>query len=280
MHSLSCSISRPLAFIVLCFTVSPVWADFDETYMLEIGGTVVNFDSSIRINSRDDSIDKEIDFEDDLGVDSEVRMGTVKGSWRMADRHRLTLLYAPLNRTSEKTTGRDIEVDGNIIRAGAFLGVSTKTHVFDIEYLYSFYKRPNLELSASAGIYWMNTLTEITAEGAVLIDGSTQDEFRTDFEANQRFIAPLPLVGLSASYEINPKWLTHAYARYLDVTISDIEGRILSLNLKTEYYFTDHMALGVSYAAFDLSVRHNGVVSFNTLSYGYSGLHAYLTLRY
>jgi hypothetical protein len=280
MHSLSCHISRLLVSIVLCFTVLPVSADFDETYSLEIGGTVVGFDTSIRVNSRDDSVDKEIDLEDDLGVSSEVRMGSVKGSWRMADRHRLTLLYAPVNRSSEKNTSKDIEVGGSIIRAGAFIGVSTKSHVFDIEYLYSFYKRPDLELGVSAGIYWMNVRTEITAAGLVLIDGSTQDELRTDFAANQRFIAPLPLIGFSAGYEITPKWLTHAYARYLDVTISDIEGRILSLNLNTEYYITDYMALGVGYAAFDLSVSHSGVVTFNSLKYSYSGLRAYLKLRY
>lgn len=277
---LSRSVIRRFILIVLCVIAWPVQADFDERYMLELGGTVVNFDSHIRINSRDNSIDKEIDLEDDLGVDSEVRMGTLKGSWRMADRHRLTLLYVPINRTTERTTVNDVEVGGDIVRAGASVGVSTKTHVFDIEYLYSFYKRPKLELAGSAGIYWMNINTEITAAGQVLVEGSDQDEYRSDFQASQRFVAPLPLLGLSASYAINPRWLTHAYARYLDVTINDIEGRILSLNLKTEYYFTDHVALGAIYAAFDLSVEQSGVVSYNSLQYSYDGLAVFLALRY
>lgn len=258
----------------------PVQADFDERYMLEVGGSVVNFDSGIRINSRDDAIDEEVDLEDDVGIDSEVRIGTLKGSWRMADRHRLTLLYAPIRRTTERTIVNDIEVGGDIIRAGASVGVSTNTHVFDIEYLYSFYKRPNLELAVSAGIYWMNTNTEVTAAGLVRVEGSDQDELRADFQESQRFVAPLPLIGVSASYAINPRWLTHVYARYLDVTINDIEGRILSLNLKTEYYFTDHVALGALYAAFDLSVEQRGVVFINSLKYSYDGLAMYLTFRY
>ena len=277
---LSRSLIRRFIIFVFCVIAWPVQADFDERYMLEVGGTVVNFDSKIRINSRDDSIDKEIDLEDDLGINSEVRMGTLKGSWRMADRHRLTLMYVPINRTTERTTVNDIEVGGDIIRAGASVGVSMKTHVFDIEYLYSFYKRPKLELGVSAGIYWMNINTEITAAGQVLAEGSGQDKYRANFQANQRFVAPLPLLGLSASYAINPRWLTHAYARYLDVTINDIEGRILSLNLKTEYYFTDHVALGALYAAFDLSVEQSGVVFYNSLKYSYEGLAAYLVFRY
>ena len=271
---------RRLIIVVLCVIAWPVQAEFDEIYRLDIGASVVNFDSEIRINSRDDSIDKEIDLEDDLGVNSEVRMGTLKGSWRMADRHRLTLLYVPINRSTERTTVNDIEVGEVIVRAGASVGVSTKTHVFDIEYLYSFYKRPKLELGVSAGIYWMNINTEITAAGQIFVEGSDQDEYRTDFQANQRFVAPLPLLGLSASYAINPRWLTHAYARYLDVTINDIEGSILSLNLKTEYYFTDHVGLGALYTAFDVSVRQDGVVLTNTLQYSYEGLAAYLVFRY
>ena len=163
------SVTAGFIMLVSCVFAWPVQADFDERYILEIGGTIVNFDSGIRINSRDDSIDKEIDLEDDVGIDSEVRIGTVKGSWRMADRHRLTLLYAPIRRAVEETTKRDIEVGGDIIRAGAAVGVSARTHVFDIEYLYSFYKRPKLELAVSAGIYWMNTNTEVSAAGMVRV---------------------------------------------------------------------------------------------------------------
>lgn len=276
--------SRPvihrLIIIVACVYASPVQADFDETYMLEIGASIVSFDSKIRINSRDDSIDEEIDFEEDLGITSEVRAATLKGTWRIADRHRLSLTYVPISRSSQRSTTNDIEIGGDIIRAGAAVGVSTKTHVFDIEYLYSYYKRPKLELGVSAGIYWMNVNTEISAAGQVLVEGAEEDEFRTDFQANQRLIAPLPLIGLSASYEINPRWFTHAYARYLDVTINDIQGGILSLNLKTEYYFTDHVALGVLYTAFDVSVEQSGVVFINSLNYSYDGLVAFLTLKY
>jgi hypothetical protein len=274
------SVFHYFVVIILCVIALPARADFDELYKLEMGRVVVDFDSKIRINSRDDSIYKEIDFEDTAGLDSQLRTGVVKGSWRMADRHRLSLLYSPIKRTSEFTTGNDIEIDGNIIRAGASLGTSVKTHVFDIEYLYSYYKRPNLELAVSAGIYWMNSVTEFTTSGQVIIEGSEQEEFRSDYQANQRLIAPLPLLGLGASYAITPQWITHANARYLDVTISDIEGRILSFNFKTEYYFTDHVALGAAYKAFDLSVRHNGVVFYNSLSYEYSGLQAYLALKY
>ena len=264
----------------LLVTATTARSDFDERYELTVGGSGTEFDSSLRINSRDDSIDNEIDFEDDLGFDSEVRMAWINGRWRIAERHRLSLLYLPIKRTTELTTGTDIDVGGNIIKTGAFLGSSVKTHVFDLEYIYSFFKRPNLEIGFTAGIYWMNSLAELTAAGEIVFDGEDTPVFRSDYEANLRLIAPLPLIGFTASYEIMPRWIAHAAARYLDVTISDIEGRILNLNLSTEYYFTKHVGAGAALALFDVSVRHNGVVFYNTLTYEYSGLQAYLAFKY
>lgn len=269
-----------LVLTVLLVTTAPASADFDERYELTVGGSVAEFDTKLRINSRDDSIDNEIDFEDRLGFDREVRLGWINGRWRIAERHRLSVLYVPIRRTTENTTSTDLNVGGNTIKAGAFIGSSVKTHVFDIEYIYSFFKRPRIEIGFTAGVYWMSSLAELTAAGEIIIEGSDQPEFRADYEANQRLIAPLPLIGFTASYEINPKWKTHATARYLDVTISGIEGRILNLNFSTEYYFTKHVGAGVALALFDVSVRHNGVVFFNTLTYEYSGLQAYLALKY
>ena len=268
------------ALLLICVTASPAWAAFDETYMLYVGGSITNFDTTLRINSQDGSIDEEIELEEGLGFDSRVRLGFIRGFWRMADRHRLSLIYVPIRRTSEFTTVNDIEVGGNVIKAGAFIGTSVRTHVFDIEYLYSFFKRPNIEIGFTAGLYWMNSVAELAAAGEIIIEGESQPVFRSDYRADQRLIAPLPLLGLTAGYEINDDWRVTASARFFDVTINDIEGYLASANLGTEYYFTDHVGLGTSLSWFDLSVRHNGVVFINTLSYEYAGINAYLALKY
>jgi hypothetical protein len=260
--------------------ITPLQADFDERYRLTIGGSVTDFSSKLSINSRDGSVDKEIDFEDVLGFGSTVRLGWVRGSWRMADRHRLALLYMPIKRTSQLTTQKDIDVGGNIIKSGASVDTEVNTHTFDIEYIYSFYKKPELEVGITAGIYWMNSRVELSAAGGIIIEGSDQEEFRTDFETKQRLIAPLPLIGVKAAYEINQQWQARASARYLDVTIGDIEGRILNVNLSTEYYFNNHLGLGAALTSFDVSVRQNGVVFINALTYQYNAVQAYLVLKY
>ncbi|UCB54029.1 MAG: hypothetical protein JSW45_08675 [Thiotrichales bacterium] len=266
--------------VLLGVTSPPVWASFDEAYRLTIGGLVTDFDTTLRINSRDNSIDDKIELEEDLGFDSTVSSGFIRGYWRMASRHRLSLLYTQFSRSTELTTTGDLEIDGNIIKAGAFFGSSATTHVFDFEYMYSFLKRPNIELGLTVGLYWLNSVVELTAAGEVIFEGETQPEFKSDYQANQRLIAPLPLIGLTLGYAINDSWNVRATARFFDVTISDIDGYVFSSILGTEYYFTKHVGLGVNYAWFNLSVRHNGVVFTNTLTYEYTGFQGYLTLKY
>ncbi len=65
---------RLFIFLYICITATPALADLDETYKLTVGASIANYDSKVRINSRDDSIDNEIDFEDVLGFDNEVRL--------------------------------------------------------------------------------------------------------------------------------------------------------------------------------------------------------------
>ncbi len=271
---------RSVVLFVACGVTMPLQAAFDERYELTIGRSVTDFDTKIRINSRDDSIDNEIDFEDVLGFDTTVQLGWVRGSWRMADRHRLSLLYMPIKRTSRLATQKEIDVGGNIIKPGAFVEIDVNTQTFDIEYIYSFFKTPEWEVGITGGIYWMNSFVELSAAGEVILEGSDQVEFRTDHQANQRVIAPLPLIGVKAAYEFNQHWRARASARYLDVTIGDIEGRILNLNLIAEYYFNNNLGLGASLTTFEVSVRQNGVVFINDLTYQYNAVQAYLVLRY
>lgn len=263
-----------------CLAASPARSDIDETYQLTVGGLVTDFETSLRINSRDNSIDDKIELEEDLGFESTVRSAWIRGYWRMAPRHRLSLLYTRFSRATERVTSTDVDVAGNIIKAGAYIGSSARTHLFDIEYMYSLFKRPDIELGVTAGLYWMNTSFELAAAGEVIFEGETEPVFRSDYQASQRLIAPLPLIGLTLGYEFNDNWRLRAGARFFDVTISDIDGYIFSSNLGAEYYFTRHFGLGAKLAVFNLSVKHNGVVFINTLTYEYNGLQAYLAFKY
>jgi hypothetical protein len=264
----------------LIFLSTPASAELNEKYSVSVGYSVSTFDSEIAIRSQDDSINKEIDLEDDLGFNSDVRAGWIRGSYRLADRHRLRLTFTPTRRTASAVTTRDLSIEDNVILAGASIQSDFQSDTFDIDYVYSFYKRPYIELGISGGIYWLYTKTEITASGEIQIGDSDVPELRTDYQTKQKLHAPLPLFGLTGTYEINPRWNIKAEARYFYVSISDIKGEVTSLRFSTDYLITKHWGIGLSLATFSLDVEKDGIVFINSLTWQHEGAQLYVVYEY
>lgn len=267
-------------FLVACFTALPARADLDETWFASAGGSLTSFSSEVTINSHNDEIDEGVDFEDDLGFDSNVRAGWLAGFWRYADNHRVRVNYLPIRRSAEVNLQKDIELGDQIVKAGAFIKSSSKLNIYDIDYVYSFYRRPNLDIGFSAGLYWMQARFQLEAAGEISSENIDDIEFQDDYETHQSFNVPMPLLGLSASYEINPNWRVHGSTRYLALSLDNISGRILSLSFKTDYYFTEHWGMGLSLSTFDLNVDREGQLFQNEFSWKYSGAQAYVAYKY
>jgi len=281
LHHCYCKRAKQLlTLFILSFITPPAWSELDYTYRASLGYSIQAFDTDVIIRSQDDSINKEVDLEDDLGLDSDVNAGWLRGIYRMANRHRLSLTYTPIRRTAEAVSTKDIDIEDNIIKAGASLQTSAKTDIFDIEYLYSFYKHPHTEISLSGGLYWFSYNFEIKAAGEIVVGGSEETELSADYQTNLKLHAPLPLLGLSGTYEINPRWEIHGAARYFYVAINDIEGQIVSVGVGTDYYFTKHWGIGLSLSTFNLDVEKDGIVFKNSLSWKYDGAQLYVVFKY
>lgn len=264
---------------VLLFVTQPARSELNYTYRASLGVSAQIFDTDVTIRSQDESIDKEIDLEDDLGFTNDINAGWLRGIYRMANRHRLSLTYTPIRRNAETVSTKDIIIEDAVIKAGASIETSAKTDVFDIEYLYSFYKRPHTEISISGGLYWMSYNFELKAAGEIVIDGS-EEVLRTDYETNLKLNAPLPLLGMSGTYEINPRWEVHAGVRYFYVSINDIEGQIISAGVGTDYFITKHWGLGLSLSTFNLEVEKDGILFKNALTWKFDGAQLYIVFKY
>lgn len=269
-----------VALLALGFATAPAQADLDETWSATVGGSLTSFNSEVKINSHNDDINEGINLEDDLGYDRNVRAGSFAGFWRYANKHRVRISYLPIRRSSEVNLNKDIELDDQIIKAGAHIKSSSKLNIYDVDYIYSIYRRPNLDIGLSAGLYWMQARLELEAAGEITSDDSEDIEFEDDYESHQSFNLPMPLFGLSASYEIVPGWRVHGSTRYLALSFDNISGRILSLTFKTDYYFTQHWGLGLALSTFDLDIEREGLVFSNEISWDYSGAQAYVSYKY
>ncbi len=267
------------SFIGLVFS-APVYADFNELYKLSVGTSLARFNSKIDINSLSGSNNNGIDLEDDLGFDSNVRSLWISGTYRVGDDHRLRMTYLPIRRTAFKLTEKDIVVNNATIKAGAAIAWESNLNIFDFSYIYSVYKKPNLEVGLSLGLYWISSENKVLAAGNIQAEGDTSPSFKSDYQVKLKLEAPLPLIGVKADYEFSPNWRTHGALRFLDLKIDNVDGKILSAEIGTEYYFNRSWGLGTSLAYFSLNVDRSGVVFKNAFEWSHTELLLYGFFKY
>lgn len=260
--------------------IQPAQAAIDEIYRLSIGANLASYNTDLSINSQDFNIDSIIDFEDDLGYDKDVNGSWISGWYRVGDLHRIKLTYTPLNRSSRITNTKDIVINNTTIKAGASVFADTSSDIFDFSYIYSFHKTDQLELGLSAGVYWLSNKTRFLAVGQVQGSGEDQPSFKGDYFSEQKLQAPMPLIGFSADYEIMPSWRVRGAIRYLRVQLNDIDGRIFSAEIGTEYYFSDNLGIGASLASFDLEVEVKNLYSSTALGWSHNGMQIYMIFKY
>lgn len=273
-------------FILLGFILSGLLfsgaahADIDEIYHLSIGTNLERYNTEFSIDSNNQSNSGAIDFEDDLGYDSRISAIWVSAWYRVGDLHRIRMTYTPLNRSANVTSTKDIEINNAIIKAGAEISTRTETDILDFSYVYSFHKSAQLEMGVSVGVYWLLNSTAFQASGEIQFENEDQPTLKTDFFSQQKLQAPMPLIGVSANYEISPSWRTHAALRYLNVQLNDVDGRISSAEIGTEYYFNSNWGAGLSINYFDLNVEVNGLLSSTELGWAHNGVQIYLAFKY
>jgi len=254
-------------------------ADINEMYHLAIGTNLEIYDTGLSINSNNKPTNK-IDLEDDFGYDNRISTLWVNAWYRVGNLHRIRMTYTPLSRSAQNISTQDIIIEDTTIRAGAEVSTKTRTDILDFSYIYSFHKSPELELGISAGIYWLLNSTTIEASGQIQSENADTPSFVNDYFSNQKLQAPMPLIGLSAIYEITHRWRAHAAIRYLSVQVNDIDGKISSMELGTEYYFNDNWGAGLSINYFDLKVNAGRLLTNTTLNWAHNGAQVYVSFKY
>ena len=269
---------------ILCLAVmllaAPAQAAIDEIFQLSIGTTVNSFDTSVTFASKDGSIGTEIDLEDDLGADSDVDSGWISGWYRFGDRHRLAVTYIPSRRSASLVSQKDLDVGDDTIKAGASISSDLDTDLWDISYIYSIYKRPDLEIGLSAGVFWLRNETKLFAEGDVQSSNETTPVFRADYQAQSKISAPLPLLGINAVYEIMPSWRARAGARYFALTIDEIDGSVYAAGISTDYFFSKSFGVGLGLNSVKVDVDATSIIFEGAIDWRYNSAQLYLIYKY
>jgi hypothetical protein len=254
-----------------CFTAEArkePMAPGTERFKLWGGAGISAFDTQVNARVGGSLFGVSIDLEDDLGLEETLPTYGVGGEWRFKPRQRLRATFGEFSRSAISVLDEEIEIDDEVFPIGAEVDSRFKISLASIDYLYSLLKRPDFELSASGGIYWTTLSFSIEAEGQA---GSAVG----DGEYSSNGEGPLPAVGFRATYSIDRRWSLFAGFKAFFISVSEVEGQLLSLDLGTEYFFTRHVGIGGSIDSLRLDAKIDDDKNPWELDVGYIGPQIY-----
>ncbi|WP_148862791.1 TonB-dependent receptor [Marinobacter fonticola] len=268
-----------LIVLMLCLPPEKAYGLGEETLTLSVGGSISEFDSDISVDGKTRNNNASVDIENDLGQEEDVNFLALRAVWRIGKRHRLSVEYSPFSRESSTDLDRDFEFEDTVINAGASISTDTDFHIYDVNYIYSLYKTQNIEVGASAGVYWMDLAFDIKASGQIS-DSQGNTQFENDYRNGISSDMPLPLVGVYFDYEFAQRWQLRTAGRYFNANIDDYDGNITSLFVGVEYNVWKSLSLGVSATHFALDVGADKDNFKGEFEWSYSGAQLYFKAQF
>jgi hypothetical protein len=225
-------------------TAQPLIKQGDETIILNLGGIVNSFGTSVQLNGQSHN-----------GTDINLEHNGLKktewsfqggATWRFTSRNRVDLEYFTTSRTGSRTYQSQITIGDNVYPLGATVSATAKTDFLLGDYRYSFVKTDAFELAGLVGIYGGQFKFDMNASGNAGNAGATSS-------TNASTYVPLPLIGGSVDWYVNPRWRIGGNVEGMKATIAGIDGKAIVAMAATDYTLFRNLALGVRYMYSDLS---------------------------
>jgi len=243
-----------------------VIAPGEETFKINLGGIINNTNSKLRLDGASGR-SAEIDLENVTGLDNSFSSFLTAATWRLASRHRIGLEVFAVRRSASKTVNQTLQLGDTAISAGTTVSTETKSQFFITNYQYSFIKNSKLELAGLVGFYGARFKFDFDATSpATHVDAHTT--------------APLPVLGLSLSYFVTPRWTASVFAEGLKMKIGDVDGQVYYAGVSTDYMFTRHFGVGIGYSLADLKVDVDKGDFHGEVNWRMASLFAYAQARF
>jgi hypothetical protein len=244
-------------------------AQLPDRLMIRLGGYNVNdAEQLIRLDANNAPVGAFIDFAETLGGETSTTVVRLDGRYRFDDRHALGFAWYTLKFDGHRVLTQDISWGGVDYLIGTTVDSKIEFDVYKVNYQYSLYNKPEVELGALVGLHVMGTSMAISAVGI----SQARSESLT---------APLPVWGLFARYNFTPRLMTYFNYQFFFVNYDDkVKGGLQDFVLGLEYRATPSIGLGAAFNRFgmNLEVREDAA----TLHYdgNWTGLMLYGSLYF
>jgi len=248
----------------------------EETFTISGGVFLPSFGTSGRVDTSL-GLGSDIDLEDDLGLSSDTTTFWGNMSWRFARKHRFGVSYFSFTRDANTFAEEELTIGDETFPVGASLSTEFKLQIVPFTYSYSFMSEEKYEFGASLGLHWYSI--DFSVVGSASLNNEDLDH-SVSLDAD----APMPLLGLFFDYHFTPKRTAGFHGQFFALDLSDdtfsFSGSVIDLRLSTEYWFFNHVGVGVAVNWFHLDVDLNNEDWVGAVEYEYWGPQIYAKIRF
>lgn len=259
---------------------SPGWAQEEAATKPEVldrwGFTVGDYLFNVGTDIRWDLAGEpgtDIDWEDDLGFDTNKNTFRIDGYYRFNRKHRLDFQFFAFNRSADKMIEDEIIWGGVTYPVGAYVEAKAGVDFLQLMYGYSFFNEAKWELGLAGGLSAIRFKAQLHGEAWV-------DDQQVEYDTEKKSVtAPAPVIGPYLEWHISKHFdlLTHWY--FFTAEFDKYDADIANLAVGLDWYITDMFGLGVrySYQTWKVGVEDNGTLDAD---YSIDGWHAYMAFKF
>ncbi|GIU53090.1 MULTISPECIES: hypothetical protein [Shewanella] len=257
-----------------------------DEYKITIGAFYASSDSTMLVKSAKDTGNYYLlDFEDDLLLTDEQFLPFFEFKYSFNDRHNIYLDWKSLHRNADTPQlGFDIEIpefgdndQSFLIDGNAKLATTLNIDILRLGYGYDIWEGDNYTVGASIGLHTM--FIETVFEGTIgLCEANTDANSLCDTATltprivDNALTAPLPDIGVYASYEFYPGWVFNTHAQYFAIKYDNIKGSLVDIRAGVQAEICEDWHLSLAYNYYDVDIdleRSRSVLDkeFRTLDY-------------
>lgn len=247
--------------VILLFSGAPAGAaqsaDFDR-FSVSLGVFFADRDTRTSVDGDIPGSGTDVDLENDLGFNKSDSVFRFDGYFRFNEKHRLDFSAFDLSRTGSKQITEEFVWKDTLYPVDVLVNASLDLSIYRLAYTWSFMRRDNGYLGASAGVYVADIGTSIAAEsiGRSSSGGVT---------------APLPVFGLRGQYDFSEKWSFRGSAEIFAIEYGDYSGTLYDVYAGLDYQLFEHAAIGVGINSVDIGVDITKPNFNGDLNWRYSG---------
>ena len=155
--------------------------------------------------------------------------------------------YFSTSRSGNQTYEREITIGDNVYPLGATVSAQAKDEFLLGDYRYSFVKSDSLEWAGLLGIYGGKFTYDLSATARAGGAGAAAS-------ASASTYAPLPLIGTSLDWYVDPRWRISGNVEGIKAHIGAVDGHSIVAMASTDYTLFRNLGVGVRYMYSDVSV--------------------------